>query len=205
MLGKTLYRECTTTGLGPGTLGFYEAERDGEKIVIYGSKWKREYRITGSWDAPARRLGPSFIVPSRIITLSVKNLFRAADYDPGQRYELPGLPSGLRVTIADAKVTDRLSPQLQRLPAPCAPVLRLERWNYLVAGTVLWGPLHCHRSVFRQRRSQSGFNVVVARAQPSDCAGRTAEGSCPHMSVSRNCKATPVILSVVKSAGALLH
>jgi hypothetical protein len=40
---------CIISGTDGSSLGSYEAERDGDKITVYGAKWKREYRISGSW------------------------------------------------------------------------------------------------------------------------------------------------------------
>jgi hypothetical protein len=78
VIAQTLYNTCTADGSASDSIGFYEAERDGEKVVIYGSKWKREYKIRGSWETaitpPAGqswgKLEPS-VPPSSAGTLGV--------------------------------------------------------------------------------------------------------------------------------------
>jgi TPR repeat protein len=50
VIAQTFYNTCTAVGPASERIGFYEAERDGDKVVIYGTKWKREYKIRGSWN-----------------------------------------------------------------------------------------------------------------------------------------------------------
>src|SRR4051794_31576284 len=51
--GGQAYKDCTATGPVDGRIGIYEAALHGDRMTIFGPKWRRSYMEYGTWQLAA--------------------------------------------------------------------------------------------------------------------------------------------------------